>query len=447
MSTQSQRALLLRDSVAEFERRVNALLDYEETYPQATLGELEAEARRLSRDCFAPVLEALLQGRSKEVQVYPGCGCGEVPLYKGQQQRSQETLVGRITWQRGYYYCETCRRGRYPLDEVLGIGPGQFREGLQEGLCRLGAVLPFVPAAETFTALTGVSMSPREAERLTEGRGGTLVAQQAKAQTQALAGQEGANSAAMPQGAGVWATALDAAKVRFDDGWHDVKAGVVFWAQPRWDQGELVGGEATAQSYIGEVGPMEQAGARLYTEAVGRGINPAEDLIVCLGDGAPSNWSQFAVHFPKRVEVLDWYHGVEHLWAAGNGVFGQGTPEAQQWVAGRKEELWKGEVEKVLAALEQQGTQPGGQAAEAEVHYFETNRERMRYAEFRAQGYPIGSGTVESACKRVIGGRLKQAGMCWTKAGAQAVLSLRAELLNGRWDMIWPSTRSQLQAA
>jgi hypothetical protein len=447
MSTQSQRALLLRDSVAEFERRVNALLDYEETCPQATLGELEAEARGLSRDCFAPVLEALLGWRSQEVEAYPGCECGDVPLYKGQQQRSQETFVGRITWQRGYYYCETCRRGRYPLDEALGIGPGQFSEGLQEGLCRLGAALPFVPAAETFTALTGVSISPREGERLTEGRGGTLAAQQTRVQTQALAGLEGTPSTATPTGAGVWAVALDAAKVRFDDGWHDVKAGVVFWAQPRWDQGELVGGEATAQSYVGEVGPMEQAGARLYTEAVGRGIKPAEDLVVCLGDGAPSNWSQFALHFPKRVEVLDWYHGVEHLWAAGNGVFGQGTPEAQQWVAGRKEELWKGEVEKVLAALEQQGAQPGGPAAAAEVHYFETNRERMRYAEFRAQGYPVGSGTVESACKRVIGARLKQAGMCWTKAGAQAVLSLRAQLLSGRWETIWPSTRPQPKAA
>ena len=54
----------------------------------------------------------------------------------------------------------------------------------------------------------------------------------------------------------------------------------------------------------------------------------------------------------------------------------------------------------------------------------------MRYAEFRAKGYPIGSGTVGSACKRVIGARLKQAGMRWTKTGVQAVLNLRAQLLS-----------------
>jgi hypothetical protein len=67
---------------------------------------------------------------------------------------------------------------------------------------------------------------------------------------------------------------------------------------------------------------------------------------------------------------------------------------------------------------------PEEQAA-AEVHYFETTQERMGYAEFWAQGYSIGSGTVESACKGVMGARLKQAGMCWTQAGAQAVLSLQ----------------------
>ena len=67
----------------------------------------------------------------------------------------------------------------------------------------------------------------------------------------------------------------------------------------------------------------------------------------------------------------------------------------------------------------------------------------MRYAQFRAQGYSIGSGTVESAGKRVIGARLKQAGMRWSKAGAQAGLNLRTHLLNGRGDAIWPLTHPQ----
>ena len=326
------------------------------------------------------------------------------------------------------------------MDEAVGIGPGQFTDGVQSGLCRLGAGLPFGSAAESFTALTGVSISPREAERLTEGRGAALEAHQERGRDSALAGQPEVNRAGEPATSGVWAVALDAAKVRFDDGWHEVKAGVVFRAEPRWEEFGMAGGKAAAQSCVAEAGPMERAGARLYREATQRGIDPAEDLVVCLGDGAPANWSQFGLHFPNRVEVLDWHHAVEHLWAAAKDRWGEDGAQVGSWVEARKEELWEGEVEAVLTALK------AGEAT-SEIHYFETNRHRMRYAEFRARGYPIGSGTVESACKRVIGARLKQAGMRWTRAGAQAVLSLRAQLLSGRWDAIWPATRSQLTFA
>ena len=92
----------------------------------------------------------------------------------------------------------------------------------------------------------------------------------------------------------------------------------------------------------------------------------------------------------------------------------------------RKEELWEGEVAAVLTALR-------AGKGESEVHYFETNRHRMRCAEFRAQGYPIGSGTVESACKRVIGARLKQAGMRWTKMGGSSSPELAGPV--AQWPM------------
>ena len=128
MSAPSPRALLLKQSVADFQRRVNEIIDYWEANPQAELAELESAARRLSWDCFAVVVEGLLGWRSQELEGGSRCECGRELRYKGQQQRRQETLVGRITWRRSYYYCRSCRRGRYPLDEALGIGPGQFSD-------------------------------------------------------------------------------------------------------------------------------------------------------------------------------------------------------------------------------------------------------------------------------------------------------------------------------
>ncbi len=147
--------------------------------------------------------------------------------------------------------------------------------------------------------------------------------------------------------------------------------------------------------------------------------------------------------------MLDWYHAVEHLWAVGNGIFGQGTTEAVGWVKRWEGELWEGRVEAVIVALHRESKREGeaGEAAAEQIHYFQTNRERMRYSQYRAMGYPIGSGTVESACKRLIGTRMKGAGMCWGKRGAQGVLTLRAELLSDRWKQSWPKTRTLTKAA
>jgi hypothetical protein len=189
---------------------------------------------------------------------------------------------------------------------------------------------------------------------------------------------------------------------------------------------------------------MEEAGERLSAEAARRGIG-LDEKVVCLGDGAPCNWTQFEMHFANRVEVLDWYHAMEHLWEAGNGIFGQGTVQAKRWVKGCEKRLWEGKVAGVIRVLHKESVREGaeGEAAREQIHYFETNKERMHYNQYRARGYPIGSGTVESACKQLIGARLKGAGMCWGKGkrGAQGVLTLRAALLSERWDQSWPKTR------
>ena len=69
--------------------------------------------------------------------------------------------------------------------------------------------------------------------------------------------------------------------------------------------------------------------------------------------------------------------------------------------------------------------------------YVERNRERMQYADFRAQGLTVGSGVVEAGCKTTIGTRLKRAGMHWTVDGANAIIALRCCYLSGRFEDFW----------
>jgi hypothetical protein len=65
--------------------------------------------------------------------------------------------------------------------------------------------------------------------------------------------------------------------------------------------------------------------------------------------------------------------------------------------------------------------------------YLENNREHLRYDEYLAAGYPIGSGVAEDACRHLVKDRLEQTGMRWTIEAAQAMLHVRALYLNGQW--------------
>ena len=77
------------------------------------------------------------------------------------------------------------------------------------------------------------------------------------------------------------------------------------------------------------------------------------------------------------------------------------------------------------------------QAVDTLIRYISTNEEQMRYDVFRAKGYDIGSGAVEGACKNVVGKRLKQSRMIWTRLGSSSVLALRVDWLNGEWEQLW----------
>ncbi len=307
--------------LADFTTHVNALWTFSQAHP--LLAELETQARARAQECFTAVLrDALdLQRHAVEdvaqIDAHP-CPCGPPWRNKGAQPRTILTCVGPLTFTCTYYYCESCRAGYVFLDAALGLGGEQFSAGVQQAVARLGSELPFRPAAATFAVVSGLTVSARPVERLTEGRGALLEQTKQPEQAQLSAGGRGAaalltrwqqTAARQRQEAGLWAVALDAAKALFRDGGQDSKAGVVFRAVPQRAGGAAPGGwsgaVAQAQRYIVEGGDRAAAGRRLSAEAWRRGIGP-EERVICLGEGAPSNGTQFAEHLPHRVEILDW---------------------------------------------------------------------------------------------------------------------------------------------
>lgn len=127
---------------------------------------------------------------------------------------------------------------------------------------------------------------------------------------------------------------------------------------------------------------------------------------------------------------------------------GETHPHRTAWVRSSLEPVLAGQMEAVITALEAEAhdpacTAPQRQAVQRTIGYYRRNRPYMRYDEYLAQGWPMGTGVIEGACGHLVKDRMEQSGMRWTKAGAQAVLDLRAVRINGHWDRSWQFHRQQ----
>jgi hypothetical protein len=143
--------------------------------------------------------------------------------------------------------------------------------------------------------------------------------------------------------------------------------------------------------------------------------------------------------------VLDYYHAAERLWALAEALFG-GGPRGYAWVRKMQKLLLKpGGVGRVLhsAAALRSRLRPRGKKLAAfrkAYQYLQKRRPYLRYAAYRRQGLPLGSGVTEAGCKTVYAQRLKLSGMHWQKPGAQTILTLRVILLSGVWQEAYDRT-------
>jgi len=217
----------------------------------------------------------------------------------------------------------------------------------------------------------------------------------------------------------------------------EAKLGCVFTQTSVDKEGRPIRDELST-SYTGAIEGADTFGWRIYKEAKRRGMDWAQELSV-LGDGAPWIWNIADEHFPGAKQIVDLYHAREHYWNVGRACFGQDREKLHQWVESRRTELDEGRVEDVIKAIAQISSLPGynKQVCEREMGYFEKNKNRMRYAEFRARGFFVGSGVLEAGCRTVIGQRVKQSVMHWTVKGANSILALRCSIMSNRWEDFW----------
>ena len=143
------------------------------------------------------------------------------------------------------------------------------------------------------------------------------------------------------------------------------------------------------------------------------------------------------LHFPHAVQIVDWYHAAEYLPPIAHAAYGEGSPQARRWLDAVRTDLWEGRISEVIRACQAWTHHAqAGSPAQTAITYYTNNAKRMEYARFRAAGYQIGSGSIESGCKQIGTFRLKRAGARWTEEGARLTAKARAAWLSHEWDSL-----------
>jgi hypothetical protein len=218
-----------------------------------------------------------------------------------------------------------------------------------------------------------------------------------------------------------------------DEGWKELKAGVIGDIEHALSQTDLPPDEQRHRLgnllYVGVVGDGQALSRALWILALQQGV-PYAGRSAVVADGASWIWRVAADLFPVSTQIVDWYHAKGHLAQAASAAYPDNPEMAQRWLNHQAALLYQGEIWKLLLEFRRMGLD------ETHARYFHTHQRRMQYQTFRAEGFIIGSGSVESGIKQ-FKARLTGAGMRWSRTGAERMVVLRAAVLSGTFDDLW----------
>lgn len=373
-------------------------------------------------------------------QMYAPCPhCGRKLTRKRLAEKEVSTLAGEFSLQRPYFHCPDCQYGFHPLDEVIELVRDHHQIDVQTKAVRMAAEMPFDLSAELFADLTGINVGEHyQHDTLTAvGEAATLecvipdreeivrrIEQAALTSNQLPILVVAADGAHMPtrprskrkgkRGAGRYQEAkgfriyLVAGKGRIIQvaSWHQIQDADQF----RKD--------------------LAIVAARIPQEKV---------RVSLLGDGAEWLWPSMTACFPTGRPILDFFHCAEHIHDVAKAQYGDGELLARQWAEAALTLLSWSAMDDVLDNLRE--ISPVTTEAKEKIHklvgYLDKNRERIHYESDRAEGFPIGSGGIESANKFICHTRLKRSGAWWVKELGNNMLRVRCALVNGTYEKVF----------
>lgn len=375
------------------------------------------------------------------------CGAGHEAEFIEYRTKQVTTVLSEVAIKRAYYYCAVCKHGLIPKDQKLDIEKTSFSPGVRRMMARVGAKESFDNGRQDLEELAGVKVTTKEVERVAEAIGFQVEGVARRERVQIMEGKiipfarpvpilyvaiDGTGVPVVPSEViGRKGKQTEMAKTR------EAKLGAVFTQTNVDVKGHAVRDEAST-TYVGSIETADAFGPGIYAEAVRRGLNRARKVVL-LGDGAVWIRGITEEHFPNAIQIVDLFHALEYLSKIGKLVHGPTGPTVTRWFQKQKNELKQGDVKKVITAIKRlKHHNPSVREEIAKtLGYFETNKERMKYAKWIKQGLFVGSGVIEAGCKMIVGQRLKQSGMRWTVKGANAIIALRCCQISGRWEEFW----------
>lgn len=335
-------------------------------------------------------------------------------------------------------------KGFFPLDKQLGVKDKHWSEGVVKQAVWLSGMLPFADAAEVLSEVGQVSISESSVWRLTQAWGKRLVDLETKEQEAANATpkQDELLPAEVRQERRM-GLSMDGTMIYIrGEEWKELKVGCLFEVvlRPVLDPktGEWVEqGCARHNSYACHLGGPQAFGQKVWTEAQRRRFRQAAETQV-VADGAPWIWNLVVDYFYDSHQLVDWFHGKQHLAQAAQLQYGEGTQAAKRWLKDRETDLFQGQADEIAREIANRAEQLTSVRADllTEAGYFEHHQHRMNYLEMREEGWLIGSGMVESGGKQ-FKARFCGPGMRWSRKGGMNLLSIRAAILSQRFPQRW----------
>ena len=338
----------------------------------------------------------------------------------------------------------------FPLGRQLGVRERNWSESIiREAAWLSGISGSYQQAEEVLTRIGKIEMDDSTIWRHVEKRGEILRSAEEKRKEKAMAlpqlGERPRHPSSEADRMGV---GVDGAMVNVrGEGWKEFKVGIVYAIEKRPTRDAITGewtyvACAVNNSYVAHLGDAHAFGPLIWSEAQSRGWEDARDTQT-MGDGAAWVWSLADEYFSLSLRTLDWYHASEYLHTAARLLFpaSTSTSATTRWFNRAETMLFQGQAETIANAISDKIAATPSLANDdlsAVVTYFQNNHKRMQYMQFREDGFPIGSGMVESAAKQ-FKARFTGPGMRWSRLGLQRLIPIRSSVLSHTFDALWDS--------